>query len=112
MCDLCAHAGLSHFDQNDQNLNLDSLLSDQGKITAVFIITFWNGRDFKGIKCVGLRQLSSAGLKLIGLISDLLTSYGYHSWWSTHQNFKLPGTCLYPFPVPLLNNITLTVQTV
>lgn len=66
----------------------------------------------KEIKCVGLKVLSSAGLKLIGLISDLLTSYVNHSWWSSCQNFKLPGTCLYPSPVPLLNNITLTVQTV
>lgn len=111
MCDLCAHTGLSHFDQNDQNLNLDSLLSDQGKLTAVFT-TFLNGRHFKGAKCVGLKESSSAGLKLIGLISDLVTSYGNRNWWSTRQNFKLHGTCLYPSLVPLLNNVTLTVQTV
>lgn len=42
----------------------------------VFITTFLNGSHFKGIKCVGLTELSSAGLKLIGLISDLLASYG------------------------------------
>lgn len=58
-----------HLDQNDQHFNLDSLLSDQGEITAAFITTFLNGRDFKGMKCVGLKELSSVGLKLIGLIS-------------------------------------------
>lgn len=114
MCHSCAHTDrLSHFDQNDQNLNFKSLLWDQGRKNNCCVYhNILNGRDFKGIKCVGLKELFSAGLKLIGLISDLLTSYGYRSWRSTHQNFKLPGTCLYPSPVPLLNNITLTVQTV
>lgn len=95
-----------------KNLNFILCCEIMAKITAVFIATYLNGRHVKGIKCVGLKELFSAGLKLIGLISDLLTSYGYHSWRSSHQNFKLPGTCLHPFPVPLLNNITLTVQTV
>lgn len=72
----------------DQNLNLYSLLWDPDKITAVFSTMFFNEREFKGIKCVDLKELYSAGLKLIGLISYLLRSYGYHSCWSTHQNFK------------------------
>lgn len=63
--------------KNDQNLNLDPLLSDQGKLTLCLSQHFFlNGRHFKGIKCVGLTELSSAGLKLIGLISEVLISYG------------------------------------
>lgn len=83
------------------------------EVTAVFIATFLNGRYFKGIKCVRLKELSSVGLKLIGLISDPLSSYGYTVGGALIRILNWAGTCLHPFsPAPLLNNITLTVQTV
>jgi len=88
-------------DQNGQHLNVASLSSDRGEVTAAFITACLSGTHFKGIQCVGLEEMSSAGLKLIGLISALSTSCGHAVGGALVRIFKLPGSCFYPFPVPL-----------
>lgn len=66
--------------------------------SAIFFLWCVHHRTLSGREFKGKKMFASLRISILWncLIAGLFRSHKYRSWWSTNQNFKLPGSCLYP----------------